>query len=918
MHKSIKHGAGECTRPDIISLNNRPFLLFLLMNLCFILFPSPCESVTAGSVEIRGLRSVGDDELLNMMGIRAGGAINEEIVRDGIKRAFLKGLFEDITAKVPDGELPRVEVTVRERDFINKIYLSGNSALSKKVIKQLFLLKEDRMMRYDLIETAITQLKESIAKYGFVESNISVKIEKTQKPYKINIRLTVDTGVPIVVKDIKINIVPPYSLLVKEETILRVMKISLGGVFNQIKLEEDLGNIKQYFKKQGYYKPVVGPYSFKDGDLEVEVKPGRHMTVAIEGNSALSKKNLQKELPFFEIEDFSDEIVQEAVDKMLSLYHRSGYPFAQIAPVVHSDEKNKDVSFFIFEGERIKVGTITFSGASLSQQSLKDVLSLREGEVYNPDQIDADKESLKVFYGALGYLHASVKDIAVKVDKGRGTADIAVAIDEGKKTEIGSIEIMGVSSEIKSKLIPLLVIKAGSPYNEIDISDARFRLLEYFDDNGYPNVDIDIERSVQDYKSSIVFKVTEGKKIFFGKTVIIGNQDTRYEAIRRELLNKEGQPYNVRILSEDRQKLYKMGLFTNVEIETIEGEDDERDVLIKLTEGDAGAVEFGLGYGNFEKLRGFFEVSYRNLWGMNRVGLFRTEMSTLEKRFILQYNEPWFMGTSLPLRVFLLYQYKRELNFATKNTLFRSTRYGITAGFEKKLNNTLKAQLYYEFSLVNTKDVAPDVVLSREDTGTLAISAVKPAIVYDTRDNPFDPKNGILAGIQVKLATFLLFSETNFIKMEMYGSNFHKLSERITLALSARWGMAYGYSGTNELPIVERFFLGGRSTVRGYPQDNLGPKGANGDPTGGNAFLMSNVEFRTALGKGFGIVPFLDMGNVWVKANDVNPMQLKFTTGLGLRYGTPVGPLSVDYGIKLSRQPGESFGEVTFSIGQAF
>jgi outer membrane protein insertion porin family len=226
--------------------------------------------------------------------------------------------------------------------------------------------------------------------------------------------------------------------------------------------------------------------------------------------------------------------------------------------------------------------------------------------------------------------------------------------------------------------------------------------------------------------------------------------------------------------------------------------------------------------------------------------------------------------------------------------------------------------LYYEYSIVRTTDVQPDVILSREDEGTLAISSLRPSLVYDTRDNPFEPTRGIVAGLSLKMASYLLFSETDFLKMTLYGSTFHRLHKRIVLALSARGGIAYGFNDTDELPLVERFFLGGRFSVRGYEQDTLGPKGADDNPTGGNAFAMGSVELRTNIGWGVSIVPFLDFGNVWVKVDDFNPSDIKYTAGLGLRYSTPVGPLRVDYGFKLNKEKDESSGELHFSIGHAF
>jgi outer membrane protein insertion porin family len=885
-----------------------------------LIFPPRGDAAAAGRVQIRGLESIGEKEFLNMFCTKEGSPVSAERVRDGIKRAFLKGIFEDISVEVPDGENPPVLIDVRERDFIRKIYLSGDYALSAKVIRRLFLLKEGQVMRYDLVGTATDMLKEDIGRYGFTDAKVAVKTVRTDRPYRVDIHLAVDTGIPLIIRNIKITVVPPSPSFAKagEGGFAGEMRLSIGDRYDQVRIEDDLKHVKEYFKEHGYFKPVVGPYSYKGGELEIVINPGLHMTVVFKGNRALSTKTLMGTVPFFEIEDFNDSVVEESIARMISLYHERGYPFAQVAPVINSDGRNIDVSFFVYEGERIKIKSVGFGGTDLPQNRLKDVLSLREGEVYDPDLLESDKESLKEFYGSLGYLEASVRNIDAVVDRTTGTADIHVDIDEGKKTSVVSVGIEGVAPEVANKLVPLAGIKPGDPYNEVDISNARFRILDYFDNGGYPDTDVLVTRSIEHYGASLVFKVVEGKKKFFGKTIVRGNKQTKYEVIRRELGYKDGEPYSFRSLAEARQRLYRVGLFTDVQIGPSDDVGDKKDILVSVEEGNAGAVEFGLGYADYEKFRGFAEVSYRNLWGMNRVGSFRTELSSLENRLILQYNEPWFFGRPLPFRAFLLYENRKEFNLDNKEVLYKLTRYGATAGVEKKLSDTMKGELYYDFSLVNTRNVKPDVVLSKEDTGTLAISGIKPALVYDTRDNPFDPARGVLAGIQVKVASFVLLSETNFVKLEVYGSHFQRLSRRIVLALSVRGGAAFGYKDTNELPIVERFFLGGRSTVRGYEQDTLGPKGADGNPTGGNAFLMGNLEFRTSVGRGFGVVTFFDTGNVWVKVKDMNPGNLKYTAGLGLRYETPVGPLRVDYGFKLNKEPGESVGEVHFSVGQAF
>jgi outer membrane protein insertion porin family len=182
--------------------------------------------------------------------------------------------------------------------------------------------------------------------------------------------------------------------------------------------------------------------------------------------------------------------------------------------------------------------------------------------------------------------------------------------------------------------------------------------------------------------------------------------------------------------------------------------------------------------------------------GMNRQVSLRLELSSLERRYILQYYEPWFLGNELPFRAFLLGEDRKEISIDTRETRYQLTRHTVTAGFEKKLRETLKAELYYEFSLVNTLDVQPDVVLSKEDTGTLVISGLRAGLVYDTRDNPFYPQRGLFSGISLKFTSPVFFSQTDFAKVTFYGNSYHRLFSGLVLAVSVRGGISKGYFDT--------------------------------------------------------------------------------------------------------------------------
>ncbi len=875
----------------------------------FVLSWSSVNAFMPGKIVIHGLYSINRDEFIDLLGL-GGVQPDKERIRKGIKRAFLKGIFEDISVEVSDGDTPEITVNVKEKEFIRKVHIKGNYPVSRKKIAGLFLLKEDQVMRYDLIPQAKEELKEKLALYGYPDARIDISFEKDKKPCRVNLSVAIDAGAPLLIKTLHI---------IGTELDVRVpLKTKPGDVYDRIRLNDDLKRLAEFLKKQGYFKPSVGPYSYREGELDLAVIPGKKLTIAVEGNKVISRKNLMKEAPFFEIETFNDEVISEAIDRMLFLYHAAGYASAQIAPVINSNDSVVNITFFIFEGEKYRIKNIQFAGAQLPHKKLEELMELRKGGVYNPDTLEKDRDSLKEIYGALGYLETEVKEFDVKIDEKDKTAEITVNIHEGERTEINDVDIAGVAPEMKEILMGIAGLKKGAPYNEVDISDARFRILDYYGNYGYADMDVVISRTIEGHKASLKFSVIEGLKKVFGTTIITGNNRTKYTVIKRELINREGEPYNFKTLADDRQRLYKLGLFTAVDIESFNLGDDKKDILIRVKEGNTGAVEFGLGYAEYEQYRAFIELSYRNLWGMNRQGSLRTEISGLERRVILQYYEPWFMGYPLPFRTFLLHEQKKEINIPDGNTTYKLERDTVSAGFEKKISSSVKADIYYEFSLVKTSEVQPDVILSREDLGALVISSIKPSIAYDTRDNPFEPSSGLLAGISLKIASPVLLSETNFTKLTIYGSAFHKLHKRVVLALSVRGGVAFGLGAPDELPIVERFFLGGRSTVRGYEQDTLGPKGTDGNPTGGNAFLVGNIELRTSIGRGFSLAPFFDMGNVWVKAKDMNLTDLKYTTGIGLRYITPVGPLRIDYGVKLQKDPGESRSALHFSIGHTF
>jgi outer membrane protein insertion porin family len=669
--------------------------------------------------------------------------------------------------------------------------------------------------------------------------------------------------------------------------------------------------------------PAVGPYEFKDGDLRIPVVRGPELELQFNGNSAISNRKLQKVVPFIEDGEVQDDSIEETVKQIRKLYLGKGYYNARVAAGVESEGEKIIVSFFIFEGKKVVLKKINFTGVSISREAVAGIIPFRENKPYNENLLKSSRESIISFYKALGYLKIDVTDIKKTFSNDGRDLDIEFIIDEGPQTIIRDIKIVGGKNISESKIKRTLGLAEGSLYNVIDIGDARYRVLSLYGQYGYVDARVEIESIINNDSAVLTFRITENKPAVIGKIIIKGNRKTKAKIIRREFTIGEGEPYNFEELLKTKQMLYKLGLFNEVSIEMLESgqeADDKlvKDVIVSLREGKAGSVEFGLGYGDYEKARGSFDVRYINLGGYNRQAGFKAEVSSVEQGCVFSFKEPWlFNQPDIPLNVYVTKEEIESVNLDTKEVLYEIDRISLLLDVEMELSERLRANFNYEYSFTDTTDVDPDVILSREDTGTIGIGSISPSLFYDTRDDPFEPSSGFLHGITLKFASEAFLSETEFVKGTFQSLWFLKLKKGLILALAFKGGAAHSFDDNEELPLIERFFLGGRTTVRGYSQDLLGPKGPDGDPTGGNMFSLINTELRIALGRGFGLVLFVDAGNVWVLAEDTDE-EHKYTAGAGLRYSTPVGPVRIDYGHKLNREEDESSGELHFSFGHAF
>jgi len=878
----------------------------------------------------KGLPWSKPEQVLPLIGIKPGDAFSGAVVRDGIPLLYLKGLFKDIRVEAfPDAKGVRLVYVLVPVTIVEDIEVRGNHALSTDTITAALQSIEGKELRDEKLAALKADVLALYQAEGYYSAEVNFRIQPLADPHRMLLSVSVTEAEPTLIEDITYTGVTAF----RNKELLSVMKSKKGSRLRRdVLLDEDTEAIIKKYTKEGYPATKIGPISLSFQDkkayLHVVVTEGPRVSVTFSGNSEFGSSKLSKALLIWSEHDVSDAIIDSSADKIKGLYRDKGY--ADVSVEVNKSKKPccLDLAFIINEGPRVTVKEITLQGNTVfSTKTIKKQMALKEsawysGKPYREDLLNNDIDYLKDRYADTGYLSAVVKK-KVALLNNNTEAMVKIEVSEGPQTRTGSITFEGNKVFSPTELLGKVNLKSGDPFNERTSDEDRYRVLTAYSNKGYLYARVDVEKKLHDNTMDLLYRVTEDKPVMIGRVILRGNERTKDDVIMRELLVKPGDTYDYAAILTSQQRIYRLGYFRVAKFEPVHPGEKEyvKDMLFTVEERPAGAVEVGGGYGDLDRLRGFVELSYRNLWGTARYTSIRFEESEILKRAIYNYKEPWFLNRDLEGKFSLVWSDSERLNSDTREIYYKTRKTSASLGAEKAYGN-LKPSLTYQFENVVNYDVQPAAVLTPDDIGRVLVSSLSPALLWDLRDDPFNPRRGALYGITVKEALLELGSQADFSKLTLQGSWFIPIESSV-LALSARAGMAWPFRDTPEVPLHERFYVGGSTTVRGYTQDSIGPSVFNTDgsliPTGGASMSIFNIELRINPGEGLGFVLFTDAGNVW-PGQEINIGDLRSSYGAGIRYGTPIGPLRIDYGQKIHRRRdlGESPGELHFNIGHTF
>lgn len=707
---------------------------------------------------------------------------------------------------------------------------------------------------------------------------------------------------------------------IESSAISQVLKSVVGGVFSEVNMAQDIKAIY----KMGYFTDVTAQATdAPEGKIITFLVQEKEVisSIKFQGNKAISKDDLEATITLKAKQPLNLEKIKADAAKIKDLYDSKGYYNAQVVDVVEKEgDKEARVIFKIVENKRLYIRKITFSGnEAYRKKDLLKIMSTKEkGFFYfftdsgllKKEQLKQDIEKINAFYLNNGFIYAQVGEPEVTHDK--ESIHIKISITEGKQYRVGKVDISGEDLKTpRSELLAKLEIVKKKYYDrEAVIKDIDY-LQQVCNDEGFAYADITPRTFPQekDQTINITYLIIKGKQVYFSRINITGNNKTRDKVIRRTLAVVEGDLYNKSKLKQSYAALNRLRYFEEVDIQTEKGPDEtSTEVNIRVKEKPTGMFSIGAGYSAYENAVLTAQISQQNLFGRGQTLSLQGVMGSRTTNIDLSFTEPWLFDIPLWSKFDI---WKMARSYDTYD--MDSKGGGFTFGYP--IWKYISGYIGYKLSTdkVTNVSIYASSYIKRQADEAITTSSLTLTLSSDTTDDIMFPSTGSKNSISMEYTGGILQGDADFNKYNLSSAKFFPLPLGMVFGIRGRLGYLQE-TGGKEAPVYERFYLGGMNSLRGLrlvgPLDPL-----TGDVIGGLTMLNFNAELVFSLIKTAGMkgVLFFDTGNAWESGYHISDMRR--TTGFGVRWYSPIGPLRLEYGYVLDRKKDEPTGRWEFSIG---
>ncbi len=646
-----------------------------------------------------------------------------------------------------------------------------------------------------------------------------------------------------------------------------------------------------------------------------------------------------------------DQALAERAEQELKRQYLTRSMYAvQVQRTVTPTEGNRvNLRFDVIEGEVATITSIRIVGnQAFDTDTLLDEMQLNTGgwlswytksNRYAQPKFAADLEALKNFYLTRGYINFSVESTQVGISPDKQSITLTINVHEGRQYRVAEVKLSGDYLGKQAAFSRLSVIRVGQPYNALTVEETTQAMRNYFGEFGYAFAQVNTVPQTDDDKGLVTLELVgvPSRRVYVRRIEIEGNERTRDEVIRREFRQSEAAWYDGARIRLSRDRVDRSGYFTNVDVQTrgVTGTPDQVDLVVRVVERPTGNISLGAAYSQEEKISLVLGMQLENVLGSgNYLGL-EVNTSKYNRTFSLSHTDPYFTqnGISRSIDVYSRTQRPYDSQLTNANTNYSVVTNGGALRFGLPFSETDTVYVGLGAESIRIKDGAslPDAYREFRTLYGAPASGYPLTVGWrrDGRDSFFAPTEGRLQRVNFEAG----LGKLRYTRLDYQFQQYWPLTKRYTLALNTELGLGQG-SGGRPLPVFKNFYGGGLGSVRGFEQGTFGGKSkvdgsaSNLLNVGGDRKLLANMEFITPFpGAGtdrtLRLFGFVDVGNVYCSAGagidcPDSANKLRASSGVGISWISPVGPLRLAWAKPLSKQDGDKMQTLQFSIGTSF
>lgn len=742
---------------------------------------------------------------------------------------------------------------------------------------------------------------------------------------------------PFVVKDIRVEGIQRTEA----GTVFSYLPVKVGEV-----MDEDIAAqaIKSLYNT-GFFKDVRIE---AENDILIVTVQERSAIAQIDfsGNKSFPTDKMKeglKQIGISESQIFDKSQLDRAEQEIKRQYLSQGKYGATVKTVVTPLERNRvAVRFDIEEGAVSKIRDINIVGNhAYTTEDLRAEFLLttpnwmswwNKDDQYSKQKLNADLETLRSFYMNQGYLEFNIDSTQVSITPDKKDIYITINITEGEKYTISEVKLAGETLVPEDELRELMQVQTGDTFSREKVTQTSKAISDRLSNDGYAfsNVNPVPEINKEQHTASFTFFVDPGKRVYVRRINVVGNTRTRDEVIRREVRQLESAWYASNKINRSKERIVRTDFFSDVNVETpaVPGTTDQVDLNISVVEKSTGSVQFGAGLSSNEGVVFGITVNQNNFLGTgNRVS---TQINTgrVNTVYSLSYTDPYYTPDGVSRGIDI---YRRDVDTSSLSVgTYNSSSYGGGVRFGVPLNERdgINFGLAADFTTVDLSSESPKQY--RDFCGNTSGCSSDSIVVsagwaHDTRDSIMFTTNGVLQRLSGEVSLPVL--DLSYYKVDYKHAWFKEVFKGYTFMLNGEIGYADAY-GNNKYPFFKNFYMGGVNSVRGYENGSLGPRDLDSTTgldfaLGGTKRLLGNAELYIPIpglrdSKQFRLSAFVDAGNVFGNDQSYDFGDLRYSTGLGLSWLSPFGPLKLVYAKPLNSQSGDRTQSVQFQLGQQF